>query len=320
MAQKYNVLVTGKIPPDWLSELDEIACIQMWDGGESFLMPRSKMLSIISQFDAVINYTEIIADEEFIITAKKLKVIANVSIGYDNLNLPLLSEHKKWATNSPGFFNYPVAEYSLAAILILLRKLFEADASVRNGEWSSFEPGKWDGFSLKDQILGIIGLGTIGKELKKMAESIGTKVVYFNPSSRNEKGFLPFNELISISDIISIHVPLNASTKYLFDENIINNMKKGAILVNTSRGSIVELNAVITALESGQLSGAVLDVFEDEPNVPAQLKKMKNVILTPHIAGGTLNAREACVRCAVKNVAQVLKGNKPVNALNNILL
>lgn len=195
----------------------------------------------------------------------------------------------------------------------------EADDFVRKNEWKNFEPGRWDGISLKNKTLGIVGLGSIGQELKKMAEALGVKVVYFNSTGNQEKGALSFGELVSVSDIISIHVPLNASTKNLFSDEIINKMKDGAMLVNTSRGNIVDQNALIMALQSGKLSGAILDVFADEPNVPDSLKQMKNVLLTPHIAGGTIKAREACVRCAARNVAEVLKGNKPPNALNDPL-
>lgn len=319
MADKPKVLVTGYTNSSWLSELNDIAEMEVWDGKDSVLMPRSTVLSKIKDTDAIINFAEVVADEEFIFSAEKLKIIANVSIGFDNLNLPLLAAYGKWATNAPGFFNYPVAEYALAGMLTLSRKLLEADDFVRKNEWKSFEPGRWDGISLKNKTLGIVGLGSIGQELRKMAQALGVKVVYFDSSRNQEKGALSFDELISVSDIISIHVPLNASTKNLFSNELINKMKDGAILVNTSRGDIVDQNALIVALQSGKLSGAVLDVFAEEPNVPNSLKQMKNVLLTPHIAGGTVKAREACVRCAARNVAEALKGNKPPNALNDPL-
>jgi glyoxylate reductase len=319
MPDNTNVLVSGSIPLHWLSDLEGLAGLEIWDGKEAFLMPRSRVLSVIGSFDAVINFAEIIADREFADAAKKLKIIANVSIGYDNLDLPLLSREGIWATNAPGFFNYPVAEYVLAGILTLLRRLTEADAFVRNEEWKAFEPGRWDGISLKDQTVGIVGLGSIGRELKKMMEDIGAKVIYCNTSCLKDAGQLPFEELIRIADIVSIHVPLNSTTRRLFDNDVFSRMKKGAILVNTSRGQVVDQAALISALTSGKISGAILDVFGDEPLVPGALRQMKNVLLTPHMAGGTRTAREACVRCAARNVADVLKGSRPANALNNII-
>lgn len=319
MQLRPKVLVTAHTSSSWLSELEELADIDYWSGTESLLMPRSKLLSVVQNFDAVINYAEIMVDEEFIRAASKLRIIANVSIGFDNLNLPLLTANNKWATNAPGHFNYSVAEYVLAGILIVLRKLLEADSFVRQGKWQLFEPGRWDGLNLKDQTVGIIGLGSIGRELKKMVQNFGAKVVYHYPGDAREDGWVSFAELLRISDIISVHVPLNASTINLIDRKAICNMKEGAILINTSRGHIVDQEALIEGLESGKLAGAVLDVFSDEPIVPARLRTMKNVLLTPHIAGGTVRAREACVRCAGKNVAKALKGERPPNALNNII-
>lgn len=129
---------------------------------------------------------------------------------------------------------------------------------------------------------------------------------------------MPFEELIRVADIISIHVPLTPSTANLFDHEVIKKVKPGAIIVNTSRGGIVDQDALVKALDSGFVGGAVLDVFRDEPNVPIELLQMKNVILTPHIAGGTRYAREACVKRAVENVRAALKNEKPVNALNQL--
>jgi glyoxylate reductase len=316
---KLKVLLTGYANPAWLSELNGISEVNIWEEKESFLMPRSRLLQIIKDFDAVINFADVKADEEFIFEAKKLKIIANISIGFDNLNLPLLTIYEIWATNAPGFFNYPVAEYVLAGVFTLRRKLLEADDFIRRSEWKRFEPGRWDGTSLKFQTLGIVGLGSIGHELKKMAQSLGIKVVFFDSGQHEDDGALSFEELISVSDVISIHVPLNTSTRNLFNKEVIHKMKRGAILVNTSRGNIIDENALIEALETGHLSGAILDVFANEPTVPEKLKLMKNVLLTPHMAGGTLHGREGCVRCAAANVVQVLTGNVPQNALNNPL-
>ena len=314
---KQRILVTGRTNRAWLNELEEMGEVVIWEEEGSFLMPRSRVLEMIRDFDAVINFAEVRADREFVLAATKLKIIANVSIGFDNLDLPLLSIYKIWASNAPGFFNYPVAEYVLAGIFALKRKLLLADDFVRKNEWKHFEPGRWDGNSLKFQTLGIIGMGSIGRELRKIAQGLGIKVIYFDRGSRQEEGSVSFEELIAVSDIISIHVPLNPGSDHLLDEEAMAKMKKGAVLVNTSRGNIVDEKALVNALEANHLSGAVLDVFAHEPDVPDQLKRMKNVLLTPHMAGGTIFAREGCVRCAARNVMDVLGGNIPQNALNS---
>jgi glyoxylate reductase len=317
---KPKVLITRNVPDSWMKELDLIADVTIWNKKEDFLMPRKELLSEIKHYDALINFAEVVANEEFVEYAHKLKIIANCSIGFDNLNLPLLTSKDIWASNAPGFFNYPVAEYVFTGILTISRRLLEADDFVRRGEWQAFEPGRWDGVSLKEKTVGIIGLGTIGKELRLMVKAMGAKVIYYTLMPGIEEGSTSFEELISSSDVISIHVPLTPETINLFNAQVIEKVKQGVIIANTSRGSIVDQVALIQALKSGKVGGAVLDVFQDEPNIPNELYQMKNVLLTPHIAGGTQSAREACVKRAVQNVAAVLKNNKPMNALNEIPL
>lgn len=315
---KPKVIITGKIPKDWLGDLDNIADTTIWTGKDHFLMPREKLLFEISGHDAVVNFAEVLADEELLQKASRLKIIANSSIGFDNLNLPLLTSKGIWASNAPGFFNYPVAEYAFAGILLISRRLLEADDFVRQNGWRAFEPGRWDGASLKEKTVGIVGLGTIGKELRAMVRAMGARVIYYSPTQRPEEGWTSFEELICVSDIISIHVPLNANSAGLFNKTVISKIKDGAIVVNTSRGAIIDQQALIAALQSGKIGGAVLDVFQDEPKVPKEFFEMKNVLLTPHMAGGTQKAREGCMKRAIQNVVSVLKGNKPPDALNEV--
>lgn len=317
---KPRVLITRNVPNSWMTELDHVADVTIWNKEGHFLMPQKELLSEIKQYDALINFAEVKANQEFVECAHKLKIIANCSIGFDNLNLSLLTSNGIWASNAPGFFNYPVAEYVFAGILTISRRLLEADDFVRKGRWQAFEPGRWDGVSLKEKTVGIIGLGTIGKELRLMVKAMGAKVIYSTPTPGKEEGWTPFEELVSSSDVISIHVPLTPETVNLFNEKTIAKVKQGVIIANTSRGAILDQVVLVQALRSGKVGGAILDVFRDEPNIPDELYQMKNVLLTPHIAGGTQSAREACVKRAVQNVAAVLKNNKPVNALNELPL
>ncbi|MEO8960253.1 MAG: NAD(P)-dependent oxidoreductase [Ginsengibacter sp.] len=317
---KSKVLITRAVPEEWIGELNGIAEVTIWDSVRNFLMPRKELLSEIGNYEAIINFAEVKVDEELIRGAPKLKIIANCSIGFDNLNFDLLTSRGIWASNSPGFFNYPVAEYVFAGIIVLSRRLLEADDFVREGKWHAFEPGRWDGVSLKEKTIGIIGLGTIGKELRQMVKAMGAKVIYFTPVPAKEEGWVTFEELVSSSDVISIHVPLTPKTINLIDSNVISKVKRGVIIANTSRGTIIDQKALVLALQLGKVGGAILDVFQDEPNVPEELLRMRNVLLTPHVAGGTQSAREACVKRAVENVAAVLQNRKPMNALNELSL
>lgn len=315
---KPKVLITGQINHALLEEFRDMAEFHLWEDKGEILMPAKYLHTVIHDYEGIINFADVKADEDLIQKTKKLKIIANASVGFDNLDIELLTKYKIWATNVPGIFSYPVAEYVIACLFMLLRRLNEADQFVRNNHWEKFEPGRWDGSSLKEKTLGILGLGAIGKELRKISLSLGVKTYYFDPVNKEEDGWVPFDKLLSTSDIISIHIPLNAKTFKLIDETMINAMKDGAILVNAARGTVVDEKALIEALKTKKLDGAILDVFENEPNVPDALKRMSNVILTPHIAGGTKSSRNASLRQALKNVQEVLRGGTPVNPLNNL--
>jgi glyoxylate reductase len=316
--KRFKTVVTSNIPLEWTGELSKISDIIIWPGVNGFLMSREHLISILPEVDAIVNTTDVKADAEFLDHATKLKVIVNSSIGYDNLNLEEITKRGIWACNSPGFFHYTVAEYIIAGMLIISRRFGEADRFVRAGKWNSFEPGKWDGRSLREMSLGIVGLGAIGEDLMRLAKGFGMQVNYFNVRNQSLPGFTQLDELLGNSDFVSINVPLTPSTKNMVNQQFIDKMKEDAVLINTSRGTVVDQGAMIKALQSGQLKGAILDVFESEPEVPEALKKMENVFLTPHIAGGTKSTRKNGMENSFKNVYNVLSGKEPLNPLNKI--
>jgi glyoxylate reductase len=316
---KPEILITNELPEEVIRPLKDIATVTQWNRGQFELMPREEVLKVIGRMTAVLNQAELKVDKELLEKAPKLKIIANVSIGYDNLNLDLMTKFGVWASNTPGFFDYPVAEYAMGGIITIFRRLLEADQFVKNGNWSSFQPGRWDGDSLVNKTLGIVGMGNIGQSLAQLADCMGMKVIYF---SRNRKevdyAYLPLNELLEQADIVSLHIPYSSNTHEMFSAQQFRKMKVGAIFVNTSRGKIVNESYLIEFLQSGHLGGAVLDVFAEEPKVPDTLRSMSNVLMTPHIAGGTRSRRIDCYRLAVKNILDVLNQKKPENSLNEI--
>ncbi|QGY47835.1 D-glycerate dehydrogenase [Maribellus comscasis] len=318
MEKAYKTIITSTIPKEWVKKLSSISEVIIWPGGNHFLMPRDYLIKILPETDAIINTADVKADKELLNHASRLKIVANASIGYDNLNLKELTTRGIWACNTPGFFNYPVAEYIIAGMLTLSRKLGEAERFVRQNEWNAFEPGRWDGKSLKEMSIGIVGMGAIGTELMNLAKAFGMKVRYYDHNRQKIPGYTNLDKLLNTSDFVSINVPLNSSTKHMVNQNFLNKLKDDAILINTSRGAVVEQNALIKALKSGQIKGAILDVFENEPYVPTDLRKLENVFITPHIAGGTKSARKASMESAAFNVFCVLSGNKPINSLNQI--
>lgn len=315
---RYKTVVTCNIPLEWTGELSTISDIIIWPGDKEFLMSREYLISILPEVDAIVNTADVKADAELLVHATKLKIIVNSSIGYDNLNLEEITTRGIWACNSPGFFHYPVAEYIIAGMLTISRRFGEADRFVRAGKWNSFEPGKWDGRSLREMSLGIVGLGAIGMDLMKLGKGFGMEVKYFDINNQALQGFTQLDELLGSCDFVSINVPLTPSTKNMVNQQFFDKLKEDAVLINTSRGSIVDQEVMIKVLQSGQLKGAILDVFESEPEVPEELKKLENVLLTPHIAGGTKSARKKCMENAFMNVFNVLNGKEPINQLNKI--
>ncbi len=316
---KPEVLITRKFPDSVTKQLEEVAMVHQWDKHAHDLMPRDEVMKVINRMSAVINQAELKVDDELLCAGKSLKIVANVSIGVDNLDLNLMTKHGVWASNTPGHFDYPVAEYAIGGIIIILRRLLEADRFVRSGEWKSFQPGLWDGDGLTNKTLGIIGLGSIGKSLARLASCLGMKVVYHNRSkSAPDYQWVTLPELLAQSDVVSVHVPYSINTHEMIGDAEFAAMKPGALFVNTSRGKVVNEPDLVHQLTTGHLGGAVLDVFFGEPQVPEKLRSINNVLLSPHVAGGTRSGRIACYQMAVANVIAVLVGEKPVNPLNQI--
>lgn len=317
---KPEVLITKKFPEKIVRPLEAIARVHQWDESSYDLMPRRELMRVIDRMSAVINQAEVKVDHELLEKGRQLKIIANVSLGVDNMDLNLMTRHRIWATNTPGYFSYSVVEYAIGGIIAITRRLLEADRFVKQGKWNSFQPGRWDGESLTNKTLGIIGMGSIGQSLAQTAQCLGMKIIYHN-RSRLASAFpwVPLDELITRSDVVSVHVPYTPDTHEMLAASHFEKMKPGVIVVNTSRGKVMREADLIRFLQSGHIGGAVLDVFAQEPTVPEVLRKMPNVLLTPHVAGGTKAGRLQCYQLAVSNVMEVMQGRPPINPLNNLV-
>jgi glyoxylate reductase len=315
---KPEILITKRFPDEITGPLRELAHVHQWNEPYE-LMPREEVLKVIERMMGVINQAELKVDEDILIKGKNLKIIANVSLGVDNLNLDLMSKYGVWATNTPGFFDYPVAEYAIGGIIVILRRMLEGDRFVKEGKWRAFQPGFWDGEGLTDKTLGIVGMGSIGGSLARLASCMGMKVIYNNRSkSSTEYQWVPLQDLLSRADVISLNVPYSSETAEMIAEEQFSKMKPGVVFVNTSRGKVVNEGDLVRFLKNGHIGGAVLDVFSNEPHVPDELKRMPNVLLSPHLAGGTKSRRLESYRLAADNIIQVLKGHQPVNPLNKL--
>jgi lactate dehydrogenase-like 2-hydroxyacid dehydrogenase len=242
-----------------------------------------------------------------------LRIVANVAVGYDNVDVAALAERGVAVTNTPGVLTDATADLTLALILALTRRVGEGERLIRAREPWSFHLGFLLGSSLQGKTLGIVGLGQIGQAVARRAAAFGLRVVYTGRSrAASEFEFLPREELLRTADIVSLHCPLTPQTRHLIDAVTLRTMKRGAYLVNTTRGPVVDESALADALEAGAIAGAALDVFEREPEVESRLLGRENVVLTPHLGSATIETRTAMAVLAAMNVAAVLGGDAPL--------
>jgi len=249
----------------------------------------------------------------------QLKIVANYAVGFDNIAVEQLSDRGIVVTNTPSeAVNEAVAEHTWALILSLARRVVEADESTKRGSYRGWEPDIFLGTSLKGKTLGIVGLGRIGTMVANLAKAYGMKVVYNKrkPDPECEYKYCLLDELLSTSDVISLHVPLTNETRHLINKDSLSKMKKGAFLVNTARGPIVAEHDLAESLRTGHLAGAALDVFETEPNIDPELIGMENVVLTPHIASATVEARDEMGRLAVSSILDFFSNKMPQNIVD----
>jgi len=314
-----RVLITNAPPREHLAPLDGVADLVLGPDDGS-LMTREQVLALAPSLNAIINQAELIVDSELLDAAPNLKIVANVAIGTDNLDKELMAQRDVWATNVPNEFVDSCADCAIGMLLALVRKLVTADAYVRSGRWppDGFQPGAWDGMELRDKVLGIIGYGQIGQGMAHRARAFGMSVICHDPERTDDPCYRPLHRLLAEADVVSLHVPLIAQTHHLIDANALCMMKKSAILMNFARGPVVDSTALIESLRSGQIGGAILDVFENEPLVDAGLLTLPNVLVSPHIGGGTRESRRRARLLCAENVGAVLDGRAPLSPVNRV--
>jgi D-3-phosphoglycerate dehydrogenase len=277
---------------------------------------KEEMLNLIKDIDGmIIGIDELSA--EIIERADKLKVISKYGIGLDNIDLPMAIKKKIIVTNTPQANVDAVADLAFGLILSLARRIPEADQKTKSGKWE-----KIIGKSVWEKTLGIIGLGKIGKQVVKRAQGFQMNILVFDLikdkkfASRYSIKYVSLEKLLQKSDYITIHIPLNDTTRGMISYKELGKIKKEAFLINTSRGGIVDEQALYKALRNNQLKGAALDVYSNEPPVESPLKELDNVIMTPHIGAYTEEAIENMGMQAAQNLIDVLEGRKPKNRVN----
>jgi lactate dehydrogenase-like 2-hydroxyacid dehydrogenase len=243
-----------------------------------------------------------------------LKIVANVAVGYDNIDLRAAQSRGVIVTNTPDVLTGAVAEFTWALMLAITRRLGESERLVRRGDWKGWALDFMLGTELQGKQLGVVGAGRVGRAVGAKAAAFGMRAVYHDLSASSDEGsvFVSLEELLRTSDIVSLHVPLTAATRHLIDRKALTRMKRSAYLINTSRGPVVDEEALAWALRERLIAGAALDVFEREPQVHPDLLNLENVMLIPHLGSATRETRAAMAELAARNVVAVLAGQPPL--------
>lgn len=254
--------------------------------------------------------------------APRLKVIANYAVGYNNIDLAATKALGIVVTNTPGVLTESTADLSWALMMAVARRIPEGDQTLQTTQWSGWSPTELLGNDIYGKTLGIVGMGRIAQAVVRRAAGFSMSVNYYSrrrlPQIEKKRGvrYLPFQDLLSESDYLSLHLPLNQDSLHLINRAAFQRMKAKAILINTSRGPIVDEKALVQALEEKQIAGAGLDVFEEEPAISPELLRMKNVVTLPHIGSASSETRIAMGLMVIDNLLSVFKNEVPANVVN----
>ena len=262
-------------------------------------------------------------DATLIASAPRLKAVVNIAVGYNNIDVPACTARGIQVTNTPGVLDDSTADLAFALMLATARRVTEVESYIRNGEWTGWKLKQWLGVDVHHATLGIIGMGRIGQAIAKRAAGFDMKVIYHNRQraageieQRAVATYVSMDDLLAQSDFVVLQMPYSPVTHHLIGAAQIAKMKPGAILINSTRGGVVDDKALIHALKTGVIRAAGLDVFEGEPKLDAGFLELKNVVLVPHIGSSTEATRRAMAMTAAKNLVAALTGQVPPNRVN----
>jgi glyoxylate reductase len=317
---KAKVLITHPLYPDARNLLQGCCECEFWSKqqrpqGEEFLGRLKDKNGLVCLL------TERVGDD-VLRAAPKLRIVANVAVGYDNVDLPACTKRGIVVTNTPGVLDETTADFAWTLLLAVARRVVEADQYVRAGNWQGFDFDQFCGTDVWGKTLGIVGFGRIGRAVARRSAGFGMKVIYNSKTRASDEieeelraEYRDLNALLAEADFVTLHVPLNGNTRQMFDASKLFRMKPTAYLINTSRGPVVDEAALVHALESKKIAGAGLDVFEQEPFVHPGLKR-PNVVLAPHLGSASNETRAKMATTAAQNAVAFFQGRRPPNMLN----
>lgn len=315
-----KIFVTRKIPKAGLDLLEKHHEIEV--NPENRVLSKEEILEGVQGKKGLLCLLTDTIDEDIIRKEPELKMIANYAVGFDNVDVKTATERGIPVSNTPGVLTDTTAELTWSLIFAVARRVVESDSFTRADKFKGWDPLLLLGVDLKAKTLGIIGAGRIGSAVALKSKGFEMNVLYVD-KNKNEKleqnlgaKKASFNEVITQADVISLHLPLNKETTHVIGEKELKKMKDHAILINTSRGPVIDEEALIKALEEKWIFGAGLDVYEHEPKVPEALKKLDNAVLLPHLGSATFDTRSNMAVIAAQNMVDGLAGKKPRNCVN----
>jgi len=316
------ISITNKFPDAGLEVLRPHCELRL---NESGLPPNQEKLKLMAELsNAMITYLSDKIDANVIDVGKNLKIISNYAAGFNNVDYNYAAKKEIWVTNTPGVLHETTADLTWAMMLAAARRIVSADRFTREEKFSGWEADLFLGHDIYGKTLGIIGCGEIGRAVARRASGFGMRVLYYQRSqleSYKEDSlnlqYVSFKELIEQSDFITLHLPLNDDSRYLFGPDEFRLMKSTAVFINAARGKVVDDKALLEAVRKNEIAAAALDVYENEPEIVEGLLEEENILVLPHIGSASYETRDRMAVLAAHNVLDALDGKKPRSAVNN---
>jgi len=302
------ILVTRKLPSAIIAKLDAAGDVDLFAGDAP--MSADELRARVAGKAALVSMLTEQVDRSVIDAGRDLRIVANVAVGYNNVDVPYARSRGIIVTNTPDVLTESVADFTWALILGVTRRVSEGERVVRGGEWKGWAFDYMLGTELRGKQLGLVGFGRIGQAVAARAGAFGMRVAVTARGSAASPSVeaMSFDRLLNTSDVISLHVPLTPETRHLIDQKALARMKRTAYLINTSRGAVLDEAALAWALDQRLIAGAALDVYEQEPSIHPGLLQLESVLLAPHLGSGTRETRTAMADLAAENVVAVLGG------------
>ncbi len=328
---KPRLFATRELPGNVFDKLSKYYEVHVWP--KYTAPPYEVLLEEARKSDALITLLTDRIDCNLIESSQpRLRIISQYAVGYDNIDVDCATKNGVYVTNTPGVLTDATADLTWALILAVTRRIVEADRFVRSGEWyrtgTGWHPMMMLGFEVSGATIGIIGMGRIGRAVARRAKGFGMRIIYYDKYRLPEEiekelgaEYVDLDKLLEEADIVTLHTPLTPETYHLINEERLRKMKKTAYLINTSRGKVIDTDALVKALKEKWIAGAGLDVFEEEPLPPGHpLMKLDNVVLTPHIGSATWKTRVRMAEIVAENLIAFYEGREPPTLVNKEVL